>query len=214
MCYNTSMEEKTESLGNYAFIDSQNLNLSIREMGWPLDHKRFRAYLEENYNVVKAYIFVGFIEGHEDLYNTLEAAGFVCIYKPTIEHKDGTTKGNCDAELVLQAMIDYDKYDQAVVISGDGDFQCLVKYFIEQKKLLNLIIPNRNKYSALYKEEMFEPYLHFMNNLKGTLAYKKKRPKAQKKAAKDEKAEAPAEKADDQDPLAVLHAEIEKYFDW
>lgn len=213
MCYNTPMEPKTDQLGNYAFIDSQNLNLSIREMGWPLDHKRFRAYLEENYNVVKAYIFVGFIEGHEDLYNTLEAAGFVCIYKPTIEHKDGTTKGNCDAELVLQAMIDYDKYDKAVVISGDGDFQCLVKYFIEQDKLLTLIIPNRNKYSALYKEDMFEPYLHFMNNLKSTLAYKKHRPKAK---AKGDKKEAPVEAApvDDQDPLAVLHAEIEKYFDW
>ena len=208
------MEEKTESLGNYAFIDSQNLNLSIREMGWPLDHKRFRAYLAENYNVVKAYIFVGFIEGHEDLYNTLEAAGFVCIYKPTIEHKDGTTKGNCDAELVLQAMIDYDKYDKAIVISGDGDFQCLVKYFIEQDKLETLIIPNRNKYSALYKEEMFEPYLHFMNNLKSTLAYKKKRPKAKPKNKADAAAPEDAKPTDDQDPLAVLHAEIEKYFDW
>lgn len=208
------MEPKTDQLGNYAFIDSQNLNLSIREMGWPLDHKRFRAYLEENYNVVKAYIFVGFIEGHEDLYNTLEAAGFVCIYKPTIEHKDGTTKGNCDAELVLQAMIDYNLYDKAVVISGDGDFQCLVKYFIEQDKLLNLIIPNRNKYSALYKEDMFEPYLHFMNNLKGTLAYKKHRPKAKSKKGEETKEKVEEKPKDDQDPLAVLHDEIEKYFDW
>ena len=213
MWYNTPMEPKTDQLGNYAFIDSQNLNLSIREMGWPLDHKRFRAYLEENYNVVKAYIFVGFIEGHEDLYNTLEAAGFVCIYKPTIEHKDGTTKGNCDAELVLQAMIDYNLYDKAVVISGDGDFQCLVKYFIEQDKLLNLIIPNRNKYSALYKEDMFEPYLHFMNNLKGQLAYKKHRPKAKPKKGEEKSVEESKPK-DDQDPLAVLHDEIEKYFDW
>jgi len=208
------MGKKTESLGNYAFIDSQNLNLSIREMGWPLDHKRFRAYLADNYNVVKAYIFVGFIEGHEDLYNTLEAAGFICIYKPTIEHKDGTTKGNCDAELVLQAMIDYNNYDKAVVISGDGDFQCLVKYLIEQEKLLNLIIPNRNKYSALYKDEMFEPYLHFMNNLKTILAYKKKRPKVKAKTKTKTAARSAEEKIDEQDPLAVLHAEIEKYFDW
>jgi len=211
------MEPKTDQLGNYAFIDSQNLNLSIREMGWPLDHKRFRAYLEENYNVVKAYIFVGFIEGHEDLYNTLEAAGFVCIYKPTIEHKDGTTKGNCDAELVLQAMIDYDKYDKAVVISGDGDFQCLVKYLLEQEKLEKLIIPNRNKYSALYKEDMFEPYLFFMNNLKSTLAYRKHRPKAKTKPKNGDKTEEKAadkKTSDDQDPLAVLHDEIEKYFDW
>lgn len=209
------MGKSKQPKSNYAFIDSQNLNLSIREMGWPLDHKRFRAYLKDNFNVSKAYIFVGFIEGHEDLYNTLEAAGFVCVYKPTIEHKDGTTKGNCDAELVLQAMIDYKKYDKAIVISGDGDFQCLVKYLIEQDKLLKLIIPNRNKYSALYKEELFEPYLHFMNNLKGQLAYNKRRPRPKSNDEPTSESSQPqVETVDDQDPLAVLHAEIEKYFDW
>ena len=30
---------------NYAFIDSQNLNLSIRALGWKLDFRRFRIYL-------------------------------------------------------------------------------------------------------------------------------------------------------------------------
>ncbi len=34
---------KTED-NNYAFIDSQNLNLSIRDQGWVLDFRRFRKY--------------------------------------------------------------------------------------------------------------------------------------------------------------------------
>jgi len=34
---------------NYAFIDSQNLNLSIREQGWVLDFKKFRIYLKDKY---------------------------------------------------------------------------------------------------------------------------------------------------------------------
>lgn len=207
---------KKQPTTNYAFIDSQNLNLSIREMGWPLDHKRFRAYLKDNFNVSKAFIFVGYIEGHEDLYNTLEAAGFICVYKPTLAHKDGTTKGNCDAELVLQAMIEYNNYEKAVLVSGDGDFYSLAKYLIDQDKLETLIIPNRNKYSALYKEESVEPYLFFMNNLKGELAYRKRRsrPAAEKQSdgagAPDD---APTPKPVE-DPLDVLHAEIEKYFDW
>jgi len=32
---------------NYAFIDSQNVNLSIQELGWRLDFARFRKYLVE-----------------------------------------------------------------------------------------------------------------------------------------------------------------------
>jgi len=46
---------------NYAFIDSQNLNLSIKEMGWNLDFHRFRVYLEELYAIRKAFLFLGFV---------------------------------------------------------------------------------------------------------------------------------------------------------
>ena len=36
---------------NYAFIDSQNVNLAIRELGWKLDFRRFHVYLKEKYSV-------------------------------------------------------------------------------------------------------------------------------------------------------------------
>lgn len=162
--------------GNYAFIDSQNLNLAIQGLGWKLDWKRFRVYLQEKYGVSKAYLFIGYIEGNNRLYVTLQDAGFICIFKPTLKYKDGTTKGNCDAELVLQAMIDYSEYDKAVIVTGDGDFYCLVKYLLELDKLKVLIIPNRNRYSALLKFKMFRPFLRFMNDLQNRLAYTKKRP--------------------------------------
>jgi hypothetical protein len=70
---------------NYAFIDSQNLNLSIRCLGWNLDWRRFRIYLSEKYGVTKAFLFIGFIEGNNELYKTLQSAGFICIFKPTLK---------------------------------------------------------------------------------------------------------------------------------
>src|SRR3989338_5211141 len=112
---------------NYAFIDSQNLNLAIREQGWRLDFNRFRVYLREKYSVERAYLYIGYVEGNADLYTMLQDAGFLCIFKPTLIYKDGATKGNCDAELVLQAMIDYSNCDKAVIVTGDGDFHCLAK---------------------------------------------------------------------------------------
>lgn len=161
---------------NYAFIDSQNVNLAIRTQGWILDFARFRVYLREKYSVEKAFLFIGFVEGNSDLFASLQEAGFICIFKPTLKYKDGTTKGNCDAELVLQAMIEFSQYEKAVIVTGDGDFYCLAKYLAEQGKLLSLIIPDRNKFSALLKFKVFRPYLRFMNELEQRLALKKKRP--------------------------------------
>ena len=57
-----------KKINNYAFIDSQNLNLSIRSLGWKLDFARFRIYLKEKYGVTKAFLFIGYVEGNNDLY--------------------------------------------------------------------------------------------------------------------------------------------------
>jgi uncharacterized LabA/DUF88 family protein len=170
------MLRKNVKQNNYAFVDSQNVNLSIKSLGWKLDFKRFRIYLKEKYNVTTAYLFIGYIEGNNDLYVSLQAAGFICIFKPTLEYKDGTTKGNCDAELVLYSMIEYPNFDKAVIVTGDGDFFCLVKYFMEKGKLEALMIPNQFKFSSLLKFDIFKPYLRFMNELNKKLAYEKKRP--------------------------------------
>jgi len=162
-------------LTNYAFIDSQNLNLSIRELGWRLDFKRFRRYLKDKYHIEKAFLFIGYIDGNTDLYTYLQEAGFICVFKPTLKYKDGKTKGNCDAELVLHAMIEYARYDQAMIVTGDGDFYCLVKYLSEQHKLCAVLIPNKQKFSALLRFKICRPHLRFMNDLEDKLAYKKEK---------------------------------------
>lgn len=159
---------------NYAFIDRQNLNLAIQELGWKLDFKRFRVYLREKYCVQKAYYFIGFVEGNNDLYSFLQSAGYILIFKPTFRSSDGQVKGNCDADLVLQAMIDFKKYDRAVIVTGDGDFYSLVRYLRERRKLRVVLAPNIYKYSALLKRSA-GTYLAFMNDLKAKLKYKKKR---------------------------------------
>jgi len=73
-------------------------------------------------------------------------------------------------------MIEYPNYEKAVIVTGDGDFYCLVKYLIAHNKLKTLVIPNKDKYSALLKLKEFGPYIRYMNELKNKLEYKKKRP--------------------------------------
>ncbi|MFA6255301.1 MAG: NYN domain-containing protein [Patescibacteria group bacterium] len=137
---------------NYAFIDSQNLNLAIRDQGWILDWLKFRIYLKEKYNVAVAYLFVGYVPGNASLYLSLQKCGYILIFKPTMELPDGRVKGNVDTELVLYTMIEYKNYNKAIIVTGDGDFYCLIRYLREQNKLETLIVPNIFKYSGLLKK--------------------------------------------------------------
>ena len=155
---------------NYAFIDSQNLNLAIRDQGWTLDFKRFRKYLEDKYFITKAFLFIGYVPTNESLYTSLQKYGYILIFKPTLLLPDGKVKGNIDAELVLHTMIEYSNYDKAVIVTGDGDFHCLIEYLKKQGKLERLLIPNRNKYSFLLRK--FRRDMAFVDDLRGKLEYK------------------------------------------
>jgi len=155
---------------NYAFIDSQNLEMSIKEQGWRLDYRAFRKYLKDKYNVTKAFYFIGYVATNADLYESLQEFGYILVFKPTLEIK-GRIKGNVDAELVLHAMIEYRNYDQAVIVSGDGDFFCLVKYLANNLKLCKLIVPNDKKFSSLYRKHT--SYIAGVNKLREKLGIKK-----------------------------------------
>jgi len=166
----------TNQENNYAFIDGQNLYLAIQSLGWKLDYKKFRVYLTEKYQVQKAYMFMGFVQANRELYNFLQSVGFVLVFKPILEYPQGRVKGNCDAELVLQAMIDYSEYEKAVIVTGDGDFYCLVNHFLAKHKLAKLLIPNQQRYSQLLRRFPSQ-YLAFVSDLQVKLEYKRKEPR-------------------------------------
>ena len=128
---------------NYAFIDGNNLHLSVMNIGWKLDYRKFRQYLTDKYNIRKAYYFIGQVPGNEKLYSYLYDCGFDLIFKPPIKDKRGNYKGNVNAELVLQAMIDINRYDGAVIITSDGDFGCLVTYLESAGKLKRLLAASK-----------------------------------------------------------------------
>lgn len=144
--------EKKKSV--YAFIDSQNLNLGIKGSGWTLDFSELLKYLKTKYKVTKAFLFIGHVSGNEKLYTFLQKAGYILVFKPTLEYNKGSksiTKGNVDAELVLHTMIEWRNFDSAIIVSGDGDFHCLIEYLEDNAKLEKIIVPN-NKYSSLLRK--------------------------------------------------------------
>ena len=163
-------QKRPKNRGNYAFIDGQNLNMGIKKLGWNLDFRKFHYHLQRKYNVTKAYFFLGMVEDQADLYANLQSMGYNLVLKPLVEHKEGTVKGNIDADLVLHTMIEYNNYDKAVIVSGDGDFYGLYEYLQSKNKLDRIVVPNR-QFSTLLNS--FLPHIDRLDGLKRHLAYKK-----------------------------------------
>ncbi len=183
------LPQTSKKPNNYAFIDSQNLNLGVQKIGWKMDWHKFRIWLAEKYGVTKAFMFIGYMPDNESLYEQMHDHGFLVVLKPTLEIKNVQSseeasaddkqpeekhlvKGNIDADLVLHAMKELPNYDKAVIVSGDGDFFGLVEYLIEQKKLLKLLAPNR-RFSTLLKG--FDEYIEGIDQHRSELAYRERR---------------------------------------
>ena len=159
---------------NYAFIDGTNLHLTMVKVGWQLDYSKFRVYLSEHYSVCKAYYFIGYVPENTVLYANLQSSGYILIFKPTLEIKGGKIKGNCDAEIVLQVMIDLNHYEKAVLVTSDGDFACLVKYLNSIDKLERVLAPSRAGCSHLLQKATGSK-IAFIDDLKSKLEYKTKK---------------------------------------
>ena len=139
---------------NFAYIDGANLHKGVQTLGWTLDYKRFRVWLTEKYGVTRAYLFIGLIPKYSGLYKYLQEAGFTLVFKETTYDGEGKPKGNCDADLVVQAMRDsYENiFEKAVVVASDGDYASLVKLLIEKENLEIILSPaTYNKCSLLLK---------------------------------------------------------------
>jgi uncharacterized LabA/DUF88 family protein len=157
---------------NYAFIDSQNLHKGIQESGWKLDFIKFRNYLKTKYNISKAYLFIGYIETNNNLYKQLQSWNYCLIFKPVLKiRKNGKVeyKGNVDAEMVLHTIINMNHYNKAVIVSGDGDFHCLVEYLDKKSKLEKILTPN-NRYSSFIRE--YSKYIMPLETIKNKLELK------------------------------------------
>ena len=156
---------------NFAYIDGANLHKGITKLGWRLDYRRLYVWLSEKHAVKRAYLFIGLVPKYKDMYTALQESGFTLVFKETTYDGNGKVKGNCDADLVLQATRDFyeNHFDQAVLISSDGDYASLVKFLHEKKKLRIILSPSNHCSYLLRKQNT--PLL-YMNTKRGKLETK------------------------------------------
>lgn len=130
----TSMNNKEHLFGKVAvFIDAANIIHCYEDTKWKIDLKKLKKYFESKCTLVGIYYYSAYFEesaGQKSLFEMLSRKGFVLRVKKIrkIVGDDGsiTLKGNCDTDIVVDAVSRMKEYDTAVIMSGDSDFVSLV----------------------------------------------------------------------------------------
>lgn len=147
-------------MSNIAFIDGQNLFMGTTKSidPWKINLLRFRVYLRDLYNVDRAYYFLGYVQNgdvYQSLYEEIQAAGFILVFREHNSAMLGTKKGNVDSDIIFSVMkrlYKQEEFDQIVLVSGDGDYKMLVDFLIEENRLRKILFPDGKRASSLYKQ--------------------------------------------------------------
>lgn len=126
-------------LHNIAYIDGQNLYMGTTKSSpkWTVNLTRFRTYLTRKYNVQDAYYYLGYVQDGaniEKLYESIQKAGFILVFREHNSAMLGKKKGNVDADIIFSVMKRLylkEKFNKIVLVSGDGDYKMLVDFLIE-----------------------------------------------------------------------------------
>jgi uncharacterized LabA/DUF88 family protein len=146
------------------YIDGNNLYRSAKELGFEINYKKFRGWLRQKYNANNIYLFIGLVPERVKFYEYLQSCGYILVFKQTVSVGE-KIKGNCDAELVLKTVSDFytKSFLKCILITGDGDFGCLVEFLKENKSIEIVLSPDENKCSILLRNKNIE--ITFLNEL-------------------------------------------------
>ena len=115
------------------FIDAANIIHCHKDIGWKVDFKKLKKYFETKCSLVAIYYYSAYLDEsptQQSFFEMLSRKGYILRLKKLrrITNTDGTIqfKGNCDTDMVVDAVARMDEYDTAVIMSGDSDFISLV----------------------------------------------------------------------------------------
>ena len=112
------------------FIDAANMFYSQKSLGWDFDYVKIYHYFAQKYDIFNAFFYTGIIEGDDNkrkFLNALINYGYTVREKKVknINTNNGKIekKANVDIEIVVDMFNIIDKYNVAILFSGDCDFE-------------------------------------------------------------------------------------------
>ena len=114
----------------YVFNDAENVFYSQRTLGWRVSYERLIKYFKKECGEkTKCFVYTGVDEsniGQKKFLDMLDINNYILRTKvvKVIKNPQGRDKwkGNLDVELALEMVGLKEKYDTAILMSGDSDF--------------------------------------------------------------------------------------------
>lgn len=114
----------------YVFIDAENVFYTQRTLGWKISYEKMMSYFKKECgDGVKCFVYTGRDESNtkqSKFLDMLDINGYIVRTKVVkkIKSRDGgyRWKNNLDIELAFEMVEAKEKYDSAVLMSGDSDF--------------------------------------------------------------------------------------------
>ena len=136
----------------YIFIDAANIFYSQRTLGWRISYIILIKYLKSECGEnTKCFIYVAYNESRKSeqkFLDMLDINGYIlrtkAIKKIQVSDNYKKHKGNLDIELAFEMVELADKYDTAILMSGDSDFSVPIDRIKTKKKRI-IIMSTRGR---------------------------------------------------------------------
>ncbi|HJZ05828.1 MAG TPA: NYN domain-containing protein [Patescibacteria group bacterium] len=117
----------------YVYIDGANMFYTQRKLGWFFDFKKILKHLNKSWKVLHTKYYTGIKTDDPKMSSFLkylDKVGIVPVTKPLKQIRDGKViiyKSNFDVEMTVDMLLERSAYDTCILLSGDSDFEALVK---------------------------------------------------------------------------------------
>lgn len=138
--------KRDKKIKTYAFVDASNIIYGARAEGWFIDQKKLFKYLKTKFGISKAFFYYGKDSKNikqEKFLKRLKEFGYTLRVKE-IKRYGKKSKANCDVDLTMDVLLNIGRYQQVIILSGDGDFLPLIQYVMKQKKEVVVIASPRS----------------------------------------------------------------------
>ena len=126
------------------YIDMANLSAECKLKSYNIDYEKFFVWFSDKYKYDNIFLFTGFLEKYTHTYEVNKIIGYKYFFKEAVFNKDeNKIKANCDVDIAIHGTIDTieNNLNEAILVTSDGDFASLVKFWKERSVKVRIISP-------------------------------------------------------------------------
>lgn len=128
------------------FIDGANMFYAQKKLGWSIDYEKLYKYFAQGKQVYNAFFYIGSKnrKGEKSFFTKLAHLGYTVRTKEVKkifgnEGKIIEEKCNLDIEIVIDMLNTVGNYDEAVIFSGDSDFERAIELLRSRSKKIIVV---------------------------------------------------------------------------